>query len=96
MEHDLFTPLVFFSVGGMGQVATVRYKRLVSLLAEKHGQSYLKTVSWIQCMLNFSLLRSCITCIRGSRSTANSACQTAALSEGQLDLVASEGRTPSY
>ena len=96
VKHGSFTPLVFSSVGGIGQAATVRYQQLVSLLAEKHGQSYLKTVSWIQCMLNFSLLRSCITCIRGSHSTANSACQTAALSEGLLDLVAREGRIPNY
>ena len=94
VEHGSFTPLVFSAVGGMGTAATVMYKRLASLLADKHAQSYPKTMSWIRCLLNFSLLRSAIMCIRGARSTSNRACHTAILGEGQLDLVVSEGRIP--
>ena len=94
VEHGAFTPLVFSVVGGMGTVATVMYKRLASLLADKHAQSYPKTISWIRCLLNFSLLRLAIMCICGAHSTSNRACHTAVLSEGQLDLVASEGRIP--
>ena len=44
--------------------------------------------------LNFSLLRSAIMCVRSARSTSGRACRTTALGEGQLDLVASEGRFP--
>ena len=95
VEHSSFTPLVFSAVGGMGTAATVMYKRLASLLADKHAQSYSKTMSWISCLLNFSLLRSAIMCVRGAHSTSNRACRTTALCEGQLDLVASEGRIPN-
>jgi len=95
VEHGSFTPLVFSAVGGMGTAATVMYKRLASLLADKHAQSYSKTMSWIRCLLNFSLLRSAIMCVRGARSTSNRACRTTALCEGQLDLVASEGKIPN-
>ena len=56
MEHGSVTSLVFSAVGGMGTAATVMYKRLVSLLADKHAQSYSKTMSCIWCLLNFSLL----------------------------------------
>ena len=47
-----------------------------------------KTMSWIRCLLNFSLLRLSITCICESLV---SRVRTAALSEGQLHLVAREG-----
>ena len=47
MEHGSVTSLLFSAVGGMGTAATVMYKRLVSLLADKHAQSYSKTMSWI-------------------------------------------------
>ena len=77
VEHGAFTPLVFSAVGGMGTAATVMYKRLAFLLADKHAQSYPKTMSWIRCLCNFSQLRSVIMCIRGAHSTSNRACRTA-------------------
>ena len=46
MEHGSFVPLVFSAVGGM-DTAAVMYKRWASLLADKHAQSYSKTMSWI-------------------------------------------------
>ena len=45
VEHGSFTPLVFSAVGGMNTAATVMYKRLASLLADKHAQSYSITMS---------------------------------------------------
>ena len=38
MEHGSFSPLVFLSTGGMGQEATIFYKRLASMLSEKWDQ----------------------------------------------------------
>ena len=40
IEHSSFTPLVFSAVGGMGAAASVFYRRLASLLAEKQAQTY--------------------------------------------------------
>ena len=68
IEHGSFSPLVFSAVGGMGTTATIVYKRLASLLAEKQGRSYSSTLHWLRYRLNFSLLRSAIMCLRGSRS----------------------------
>ena len=68
IEHGSFSPLVFSAAGGIGPIATVVYKRLASLLAEKQGRAYSSTLHWLRCRLNFSLLRSAIMCIRGSRS----------------------------
>ena len=68
IEHGSFTPLIFSTSGGMGKSATIFYKRLASMLANKRNESYADTIRWMRCQLNFSLLRSSILCIRGSRA----------------------------
>ena len=69
IEHSSFTPLVMSVTGGMGPLATIFYKRLAAMLAEKQGMQYSKTIQWICCKLSFALLRTTILCIRGCRST---------------------------
>ena len=71
VEHGCFSPLIFSVSGGMGPTAKVVYKKLASMIASKHNQSYSQTVNWLRCRLSFSLLRSSIMCIRGSRSSAH-------------------------
>ena len=68
IDHGSFTPLVMSTTGGMGNEATVFFKRLASLLAEKRGEEYSKVMGWLRCRLSFCLLRSTIRCIRGSRT----------------------------
>ena len=82
VEHGYFSPLLFSVSGGMGSSARVVYKKLASMIATKHNQSYSQTINW----LSFSLLHSSITCIRGSRSTANHAVNPQ-LSEAAIDLA---------
>ncbi len=69
VEHSSFTPIVMSLTGGLGNAATTCYKRLATLLSVKHDQHYHTTMSWLQCRLSFSLLRSSIMCIRGARSS---------------------------
>ena len=68
-EHASFTPLIFSATGGMAREATAFYKRLASMLATKRDQPYSSTMTWMRCLLSFSLLHSAIQCIRGARST---------------------------
>ena len=68
-EHATFTPLVFSVSGGMARECSVFYKRLVSMVADKRGESYNETLRWLRCSLSFMLLRSSIQCIRGARSS---------------------------
>ena len=89
VEHGSFTSLVFAATGGMGKAAQVTYKRLVSLLATKRDQPYGQTMNTIRCMISFSLLKSQIRCIRGSRSSKGHAIRT------PINVIASEGRVPS-
>ena len=69
IEHGSFAPLACSISGGMVPIATTVYKRMASLIAEKHNDPYSSTIFWLRCKLSFSLLRSAIMCIRGSRSS---------------------------
>ena len=69
VEHGPFTPLVFSATRGMAPAATIAFKRLASLLADKRQQTYNKTISWLRCSLSFSLVRSAVSCLRGARSS---------------------------
>ena len=93
IEHGSFSPLVFSTSGGMGTTATVVYKRIASMIAEKHNKPYSKTIHWIRCRLNFSLLRSSITCLRGSRSAYHRPAGPP-ITTNTMDLACSEGRVP--
>ena len=44
------------------------YTRLSQLLCEKSDVSYSDTSAWVKRQISFSLLRTSIICIRGSRS----------------------------
>ena len=90
VEQGSFAPLVFATSGGMGKQATVFYKRLASLLALKKDQPYSHMIGWIRCRLGFSLLRSSITCLRGTRSTAGFV--PSPTYPDALDLTISEGQ----
>ena len=72
VERGSFTPLVFSSSGGMGKAATVTYKHLASLLSDKWNSPYPVVMGWLRCSLGFSLLRSSLMCLRGSRSSSGS------------------------
>ena len=77
--------------GGFGRIATNTYKRLASLLAEKRNQAYGPTMCWLRCRLSFSLLRSSIMALRGSRSASGRAIHPPppvdrAISESQLAI----------
>ena len=53
--------------GGMGRECKIFYKRLCSLLSEKRGENYSVVSSWVRTRTSFSLLRSALMAIRGTR-----------------------------
>ena len=67
------------SNGGMAKEASIFYKRMASLLSEKHGQTYSTTMAWLRCVLSFSLLRSSILCFRGHLSAVGRPSKTTPL-----------------
>ena len=68
VEHGTFTPLVMSCFGGMGTEATRFYGRLGAKIAEKRDNHMSETLNFIRTKLSFSMLRSGLLCIRGSRS----------------------------
>ena len=67
VEHGSFTPLVFAATGGMGPSSVVMLKRLASMIAVKHHEPYSMVMRWLRVHTSYSLLRSAILCLRGSR-----------------------------
>ena len=59
--------LVFTTTSGMGEECLRYHRKLAELLAMKKGD-YAKTMNWIRVKISFSLMRSALICLRGSRS----------------------------
>lgn len=70
VDQGSFTPVVFTTAGGMGPRAQSFYARLAETLADKKQQPRSSVVAWMRCRLSFSLLRSALVCLRGTRSPA--------------------------
>ena len=68
VKNKSFTPLVFSINAGMGRETLKCYSRISQMLSQKRDESYSLTMSWIRRKLTFSLMRSIITYIRGSRT----------------------------
>ena len=68
VEQASFTPLVFTTTGGMGRECLRYHSRLAELISVEIGENYAKTWTWIRGKVSFSVLRSALLCLRGSRS----------------------------
>ena len=72
VEHASFTPLVFTIQGGMSRECHTFYNRLSDMIENKRREPTSVITNWIRTKLNFALLKSCLLCLRGSRSPWNS------------------------
>ena len=59
---------MFTSTGGMGLECLRFHSRLAELIANKKGEHYSRTLSWIRARTSFALLISALICLRGSRT----------------------------
>jgi len=75
----------------MGPSAKVFYKKLASMIALKYDTAYHKTLNWLRCRLSFSLLRSAIMCLRGSRSSKGRPALPV-VGDGDIELALSDGQ----
>ncbi len=71
VEHGTFSPIIFATTGGVGPVASSFLKRLGLLISEKSQLPYRSTLNLLRCELSFSIIKSSIRCIRGSRSSSS-------------------------
>lgn len=68
IEHGSFTPLVFSSHGGCSRETERFIKELSLKLARRQGTEEGVVMSWLRTKISFTLLKSAILCIRGSRT----------------------------
>ena len=68
VEQGSFTPLVFSTSGGMSRECGTFYSRLAEMISEKRGDQLSSVSAWVKTKINYSLIRSTIMCIRGSRT----------------------------
>ena len=87
VEHGSFTPLVFSCFGGMSRECSSFYRKLAEKLAEKRTLNLSEAICFIRTKLSFSLAKSMVLCIRGSRSVRNSA---TSLADTDIKLANSE------
>jgi hypothetical protein len=66
------------------------YRRLGDMLSYKRDLPYSIIMGWLRCKLSFALLRSCIPCIQGSRSSKHHAIRDTM----DIALACSEGCVP--
>ena len=67
IEKSTFTPLIFSVTGGCGKECNTVLKKLATMISEKTGNTQSAVMSSIRTEISFSLLRSCIVCLRGWR-----------------------------
>ena len=72
IEHGSFSPLVFGSQGGCGRETQQVLKNLIDKLAEKKDIDVTIIANYVYTKISFSLLRSAVQCIRGTRSYCTS------------------------
>ena len=69
VENATFSPLVFSTHGGMGRECRTFYQRLSEMVADKRGIAISDATTFVRTRISFSLLRSMLLCLRGSRTT---------------------------
>ena len=90
VEHGSFTPLVFSCFGGMSRECGAFYKQLAEKLAVKRRITTSEATCFIRTRLSFSLVKSLVLCICGSRSIRdNPSCP---VGETDISLTISEGQ----
>ena len=85
VESGVFTPLVFLTSGGMGEEAKTLFKRVVAKMANKTGQKYSETITFIRKRLRFDLLKRTVIALRGYRDKPSPSSSTE-ISELDLNI----------
>jgi hypothetical protein len=67
VENGTFTPLVFGTNGAMGDECKKFHRELAHKLSNKRSENYSCTMNWIRTRLNFSIIRSALLSLRGTR-----------------------------
>ena len=67
VENGRFTPLVFGTNGAMDDESKKFHEELALKLSNKRSKNYSSTLNWIRTRLYFSIIRSALLSLRGTR-----------------------------
>ena len=67
VERGTLTPLIFSTTGGWGKECSRFHRHLARLIAEKRNEKYPVVMSYLRKRIRFSLLRTTLESLRGSR-----------------------------
>ena len=67
VERGVFMPLFFSTSGKMGEDAITLFKRVAATMANKTGQKYSETITFIRKRLRFDLLNTTVVALQGYR-----------------------------
>ena len=84
-------PLIYTTTGGMGPQCTKFHKQLALLIADKRHERYSDVMNHMRTRLRFSLLRSILIAIRGSKRIFDQD-----LSNVALNMIPHEIKYESY
>jgi len=93
IDHGHFTPLVFGTTGGQGRECYNFLKRLAEKIAAVKKQNYSDVIRVIRTKIRFSILRSTLMAIRGSRGKVNKEADHSNV-ETDFNMIASQVDMP--
>ena len=66
-EKGTFSPAIFSCNGGTSKETNKLLKHITGKLAEKRGEEYSVTISFLRRRISYDILRSCLILLRGTR-----------------------------
>ena len=90
-EKGAFCPLVFSTTGGTGGLCDNHHRRIAELIARRRRERYSDVIAYVRTRLRFTLLRSVLMALRGTRAKFSKI--TRQISEVSCGLIPAE---PTY
>ena len=87
MEHGSFTPIVMSAYGGFGKETSVFLSRLIDLISKKNDMPISDVANYVRTKISFELVRSQVTCLRGSRGLKKTHIDTE-----EIEVVENKGK----
>ena len=87
IEKGSFTPIVLSTYGGFGPEAEKHHKRIATLISERKNENYSDVINHIRTRLNFCLMKSVLTAVRGVRGKKRSAAPISTVEFSLVDRV---------
>ena len=90
-EKGSFCPLIFSTTGGTGKMCENHHRKIAEMIAQRRKERYSDVIAYVRTRLRFTLLRSVLMALRGTRAKHFTVSRP--ISEVSFGLIPSE---PAY